>query len=140
MSLLKYSIKLKRLGKRNIKTIDFTVEKMPVFLKELIEQCVISEVKRLSRKISDNQLLTFMTHSSVEASATEGKVSFGKIQNTQLADETQAIENAIQCFEDGIFLVFIDDIEIKTLDQEINLNYHSEITFLRMTFLTGAYW
>ena len=39
-------IQLKKLGKKKIKTIEVVLEKQPETLRELISECVKSEVKR----------------------------------------------------------------------------------------------
>ena len=41
-------IQLKKLGKKKIKIIEVTLEKQPETLRELISECVKSEVKRFN--------------------------------------------------------------------------------------------
>lgn len=133
-------LQLKRLGKKKVKTAVFPVEKHPETLSDLIEQCVISEVKRYNNERTEMVLSPFLTPAEIQEKSEEGKVGFGDISNTTPADRDKAIENAMLAFKDGLFLVFVDDEEITAPDQPLQLSQNSTITFIRMTFLAGTYW
>ncbi|WP_240643123.1 hypothetical protein [Sinomicrobium pectinilyticum] len=133
-------LQLKRLGKKKVKTVVFPVEKYPETLSGLIEQCVISEVKRYNNERTEILLSPFLAPSEIQERSGEGKIGFGNIYNTTPADTDKAIESAMLAFKDGLFLVFVDDEEIIAPDQPLQLSHNSTITFIRMTFLAGTYW
>ncbi|TBN17813.1 hypothetical protein [Hyunsoonleella pacifica] len=135
----KFLINLKRLGKRKIYTETITVEHQINDLKDLIVACVSSKVKQYNSKREDNQLLSFLTPSQIQDQSETGKIGFEDIANFKMADEIESIETALQAYKDGMFLVFVDDNEISTLDTKVSLSKDTNITFLRMTFLTGTY-
>ena len=56
----------------------------------------------------------------------------------QAVDVDQAIDSALVAFEDGIFLVVIDEQVYKSLDQTVFLNVDSCLTFVRLTLLSGG--
>jgi hypothetical protein len=66
-------------------------------------------------------------------------VGFGDITNQHQANLADAIENAMLGFTDGLFVVFINDEEIRSLDSAVELNEDSQVTFVRMTFLSGGF-
>ena len=134
------TIKLKRLGKKRVKLFEFTLNAQVETLKALITQTVINEVTRFNEKQENPLIVPFLTAKEIKIEEKQGKVSFGDRQNRIKADKDDAIENAILAFEDGIFVVFIDDEEIKALDTKIEVTEKSEIVFMRLTFLTGTYW
>ena len=136
----KINIKLKRLGKRKINTIDFEIENSINNLEDLIREIVKSEVLKFNDKLDNPLLVSFLTTKEIEDKSKEGKVSFGENYNQDKAIESEAIENALLSFLDGVFVVFIDDEEIKDLKQNITITEQSEVVFLRLTFLTGRYW
>jgi len=136
----KINIKLKRLGKRKINKIDFEIEKSINNLEDLIREIVKSEVLKFNNKLDNPLLVSFLTTKEIEDKSKEGKVSFGENYNQDKAIESEAIENALLSFLDGVFVVFIDDEEIKNLKQNITITEQSEVVFLRLTFLTGRYW
>lgn len=138
MSIL--TLQLKRLGKKKIHLLEFEIEKQPQTLKELIEQCVKSEVKRYNEKREEIKLMSFLSPKDIQEQSETGKIGFGDLENRELAQVDEAIANALLAFEDGLFVVFVDDEEIKSFEQSIALKPDSVIAFIRLTFLTGTYW
>ena len=138
MSIL--TLQLKRLGKKKIHLLEFEIEKQPQTLKELIEQCVKSEVKRYNEKREEIKLMSFLSPKDIQEQSETGKIGFGDLENRELAQVDEAIANALLAFEDGLFVLFVDDEEIKSFEQSIALKPDSVIAFIRLTFLTGTYW
>ena len=136
----KINIKLKKLGKRKIKTFEVSLTKEVHTLSDLITQMVQNEVEKFNDKRDNPQIISFLSNKTINTKAQEGKVNFGDISNPQKAIESEAIENALLAFTDGLFVVFIDDEEIKELKQNIKIDASSEVVFMRLTFLTGTYW
>lgn len=52
----------------------------------------------------------------------------------------KAQENAIQCFEDGIYRIFLDEEPLENLDDKIHITKDSVFTFVRLTMLAGRMW
>ncbi len=138
MSIL--TLQLKRLGKKKIHLLEFEIEKQPQTLKELIEECVKSEVKRYNEKREEIKLMSFLSPKDIQEQSETGKIGFGDLENRELAQVDEAIANALLAFEDGLYVVFVDDEEIKSFEQSIALKPDSVIAFIRLTFLTGTYW
>ena len=135
-----FTINLKRLGKKKIYKTEVDIEQSPENLKMLLTACVKQQVKAFNDKRENVKLLNFLSPSAIQEQSETGKIGFGDINNTKLADLDESIENALIGYKDGLFLVFINDDEITSLEQEINLTPEDEITMIRMTFLTGTYW
>ena len=70
-------IQLKKLGKKKIKIIEVTLEKQPETLRELISECVKSEVKRFNDSREDTSLIPFLSAQEIGEQAQEGKITFG---------------------------------------------------------------
>lgn len=136
----KISIQLKRLGKKKVKIIDYVLEVAPRTLQQLIESCVANEVRRYNEKREEVQLASFLTPKNIQEQLETGKVGFGEIENKMLAIEEKAIENALLAFQDGLYVVFINEEPIEDLLDTISIQENSSIAFIRMTFLTGTYW
>ena len=133
-------IKLKKLGKKKIKSLEFKLEDNINNLEDLIVQIVKSEVARFNDKQDNPQIISFLSEQAISQKAIDGKVDFGDNANKDKAIESVAIENALLAFSDGLFVVFVDDEEIKELNKNIKIDESSEIVFMRLTFLTGTYW
>lgn len=132
-------IQLKRLGKKKIHTVLVSFKHQPKTLRELINSCVESEVNAFNQKQS-NHLQTFLSSDVIASNAEQGQVNFGQLKNEQIANLDQAKETAIQGYIDGIYVAFINEKEIKSLDEPITIDEVATIAFLRLTFLTGTHW
>jgi hypothetical protein len=108
-------------------------------LRDLIERIVRTEVKAFRQRQSDRQFLRALTASEIDAAASKGKVEMGGSEvGLQEVDEDGAVATALTAFEDGLYLVVIDEVEQKALQQQVYLQPDSRITFIRLTLLTGA--
>jgi hypothetical protein len=108
-------------------------------LRDLIDRIVRGEVKAFRQRQYDRQFLRALTAKEIEAAAEKGKIQMGESEvGPQEVDEDHAVGAALQAFEDGMYLVVIDDVEQTQLDQPIYLTADSRITFIRLTLLSGG--
>lgn len=135
-------IQVKQLGKRRC-----SIEKMPVDfpvppadVKELIEAIVSRQVRKHNERLQQSDVLKYLTQEEVEDKATSGKVGFGVNYNGKSAAEAEAIANALQCYEDGIYRIFIDETETGELSSPVLLKENATLTFVRLTMLAGRMW
>lgn len=108
-------------------------------LGQLIARIVRAEVKKFQQRQQDRQFSRALTSSEIERAAERGKVEMGASEvGLQDVDAEQSVAVALQAFEDGLYLVVIDDVEHRDLNQQVFLNEDSRITFIRLTMLTGG--
>ena len=69
------------------------------------------QVSEYNERLQQSEVLKYLTQEEVENKATSGKVGFAVNYNGKPAAEVEAITNALQSYEDGIFRIFIDDTE-----------------------------
>ena len=139
-------VSTKSLGKKKPLFADFSVPLPPNFsegdgttLRDIIEHIVRDEVRKFRERQQNRQFLRALTSRQIEEAAERGKVEMGGSEvGIQSVDEEQAVGNALLAFEDGIYLVVIDDVEQRRLDQQVFLQPDSRITFVRLTMLAGA--
>lgn len=132
-------VRMRKLGKKNrgaVEPVAFELEEKPVTVRELIVGLTRLGVKEYNERKDEGQILPYLTKSEIEAKASAGKVSFG-VRGGNDADEEGAVENALQCFEDGIFRVFADEEELKRLDAEIPWTDETIFTLVRLAMLAG---
>ena len=137
---MQLTLQLKRLGKKKVKNVPFTLAETPQTLEDLLIACVKNQVAAFNNKRLAVNVIGFLSPSEIQDQATSGKVDFGDLANKNLADEQEAIDNVRIAFKDGLFLVFIDDEEVTDLKTPLQLTSQSVVTFIRMTFLVGTYW
>lgn len=130
-------LQLKRLGKKRIISVPYELTTVPATLKELIVICVTKEVAQYNTRQTEPNLVSFLTPPLIQEQVTSGKVIFGNLETSQLADVDKAIERALLAHDDGLYVVFIDGSEVKNMHEFIYLQEGSEISFIRLTFLAG---
>jgi len=110
-----------------------------VTLRMLIERIVRLQVQAFQDRQADAQVLRALTARQIDAAAETGKVAMGQSDVApQTVDVDEAIGNALLAFEDGLYLVVLDEVEQQDLDREIHLRDDSQIVFLRLTLLAGG--
>jgi len=109
-----------------------------VRLRDLIARIVLDEVAAFDARQVERRVLRVLTPSEIDAQAVQGKVSMGGQDLAQEVDPQAAVEAALQAFEDGIYYVFVDEVQQIALDDPVRLGPDSRVTFLRLVALAGG--
>ena len=139
---MKILVNMKKLGKRknSITQLPYELEGQPNTVKELIVQMVTVCVKDYNARMESKELLQNLSLADMEEQAEAGKISFGVNYGENRAELEQAVANALQCFEDGIYRIFLGTEQLQKLEDRIVLSEGSELTFVRLTMLAGRMW
>ncbi len=135
-------IRVKAAGKRKdiLQPTLYTVPDDITNLRQLLTAIVESEVDRYNKKETDAQMIPFLTAEQIDDQAAAGKISFGTIFSEKKANRRKAIDNAIQCWQDGLVRVFMNNTELTEMDTPLSVPENAELTFIRLTFLAGRMW
>ena len=135
-------IQMKAAGKRKpvLDNVPYELPEEIGTLRDFLSALVKIEVERYNQKGTDVQVVPYLTKEEVEDQASLGKVGFGRIYSDKKADPAKAVENAIQCFEDGLIRVFQNDQERKSLEEPLYPKEGDRFTLIRLTFLAGRLW
>ena len=107
-------------------------------LRELITRIVHEEVRAFERRQGERKLVRILTEKEIETGLEKGRVDSGGRDLRQKVNPEEAVGTALQAFEDGIYLVFLDDEEQRDLDKQVFLRPDSKLTFVRLVMLAGA--
>lgn len=110
----------------------------PVTLRDLLDHVVRGEVAAFHARQAERRLLRALTAAQIEEGLAAGKVSAGGSELNQAVAPDQAVATAVEAFADGLFLVTVDDAEVKELDAPLSLAADSRLTFVRLTLLAGG--
>ena len=87
----------------------------------------------------DAQLLRVLSVEKIEDGRSAGKiVPGGQDQDARVPAVPDAIRTVIQAFEDGMFYMFLNDVQVEHLDQPISDQENMDLLFLRLTPLVGG--
>lgn len=133
-------VNLKKIGGRN-KKIDkkeLYLENTPKTTRELIIEVAKTSVKNYTDE--KEKVIDYLDLSEIKDKAQVGKIANSQDYDERLPDLQSAINNALLSFEDEIVKIFLEDEELKDLDEKINLEENSNLTFIKMTMLSGGIW
>ena len=139
---VKIKVNLKRLGKKraDVSVCEYEITGQPATVKELILGVTETGVREYNQRKQAPDVLTWMTKEEIEDKAQAGKIGFEVNYGEKDADLQAAQDNAIQCFEDGIYRIFLDGQLLERLDEPIEIGEESVFTFVRLAMLTGRLW
>jgi hypothetical protein len=133
-------VNIKQLGRRRdvLAPIEYALPQKPKTLRELLHLLVAHEVSGYNKAPA---VRIFSEADLKSQSQANGRIVFApQSEERSTVDINEAETLAIQCFEDGLYRVFINDCEITELDKAINLNENTTVTILRLTMLAGRMW
>lgn len=107
---------------------------------ELLKSLVEIEVERYNQRKADDKLINYLTEAQIEEQAVVGKVGFGRVYSDKKPNMEKAVENALQCYQDGLVRIFRNEQELEQPEETVHFASGDEITLIRLTFLTGRMW
>jgi hypothetical protein len=133
---------MKSLGKREayFEKVEFELMKNPQSMAELLSELVSINVSAYNTRIQEASIIHFLTKQEMEEKGNVGKIDFDISYNEQKAEVQESIQTAIQAFEDGLFKVFVNDIEQGIEEPSISLIDGDQIAFIKLTMLAGRMW
>ncbi|MDE7324113.1 MAG: hypothetical protein K2N73_15650 [Lachnospiraceae bacterium] len=132
-------VKMKKIGRQKhagIAPVPFDLDEKPQTVRQLLDELTRLGVRQYNERRDDGRILAYLTRDEIAAQAVRGKVSSG-LHSGADAVEDKAVENTLQCFEDGIYRVFAGEQELTTLSDEIPWTEDMVFTFIRLTMLSG---
>ncbi len=125
--------------RRGIQAEPTILREEPHTLGELIAQCVEVCVERRRRRAESKEGIP-ATDEEVDEMGKVGKIAFGIDYNGALVNPDTAISRAFEAYEDGLFRVFCNNVELKGLDAPVKVGKDDVFTFVRLVALSGSMW
>src|SRR5262245_7961882 len=107
-------------------------------LRDLRARVVRAEVAAFGQRQQERRLVHALAAADTEKGVVRGKVDMGGRAERQTVDEEEAVSAALQAFEDGLYLVILDEKEQRDLDREVFVKPDSRVTFVRPAMLAGG--
>lgn len=132
-------VRMKKLGKQksaDLQPVPFVLDGKPRTVRELLVSLTRLGVRQYNERKDEGKILAYLTREEIAGQAARGKVSSG-LRGGADAVEDKAVENTIQCFEDGIYRVFAGEQELTALSDVILWTDDMIFTLIRLTMLSG---
>jgi hypothetical protein len=107
-------------------------------LRELIACVVQEEVNFYNQKYHQNRLSPVLSFDEIEQGKADGKIGFSNKSNYPIVDSQVEGEKAVKAFRVGQYYVFVDDVQVNDLDDEVVLKSNSIVVFIRLMPLRGG--
>ncbi len=109
-----------------------------LLLRDLIARIVRAQVAAFQQRQEARRFIRVLTAAEIQRGVAQGKVDMGGQELQQHVEPDLAVAAAWQAFEDGLYLVFVDDEQLCSLDSKLRFRPDSRLTFLRLTPLAGG--
>ncbi len=110
-----------------------------ITLRTLLERVVREQVAAFDARQTQRQFLRALTEREIADGAQRGKITAGESEVPRVAlDAEHSVATALQAFEDGLYLVFVDGVEQKELERQLFLRPESRLLFVRLALLVGG--
>lgn len=135
-------VNIKQLGKKRavVEAEDFHLETCPETVKDLIAASVHTCVEDYNARVRKGESASPLSEEEILGMSQIGKIAFGINYGGKEANEEEAVKNAILAYEDGLYRIFLGENEAGTLEDKIDLSENDEVTFIRLTMLSGRMW
>lgn len=112
----------------------------PITLRDLITAIVLKEVEAFKQRQEQRKLEQIFSAEQIQQRAERGRIDMGGREDfaPQEVDEQAAVGTALQAFEDGLYYVFLDDIQQESLDRQVFIGDESRMLFIRLIALAGG--
>jgi predicted nucleic acid-binding protein len=134
----------KTLGRKKPLFADWSIPLPPdlgdggLTLRDLIGRIVRTEVEAFRQRQQERRVFRALTADDIARGAVKGKIDMGGHDLQQDVDAEEAVAIALQAFEDGLYLVVVDEEDKRELDQRLFLKPDSCVTFIRLAMLAGG--
>jgi hypothetical protein len=106
---------------------------------KLIEYLVRENVRAYNARAVDAPFFRYLSQQEMEDGEHTGKITFGDRRNEKNQDEEEAVQNALQCFADGLYRILVNEDEALP-DAPLGLKDGDTVTFIRLVMLAGRRW
>lgn len=107
-------------------------------LRSLIAHVVRTEVAAFTDRERQRRLTRILTPAEVQQGLAAGKVDPGGREKGSLVDPHAAVTTALDAFEEGRYVVFVDDRQIESLDEPVPVGADTRLRFLQLVPLAGG--
>lgn len=113
-------------------SLDFLTEKITV--RELIRSRVFEEVADHNANAAKRTLFRGL----VQPDETERELNGFRVKKARQIDWETQFQKAIEAFQKNAIFIIVDDRQVETLDDEIEIKTDTQVAFVKLTPLVGG--
>ncbi|MEM7537587.1 MAG: hypothetical protein AAF639_35785 [Chloroflexota bacterium] len=110
-----------------------------ITLAELIRHIVTVEVQGFEERQQKRRFYPLLTAQEIRRGAAKGKVNAAvNDEPQQVVDIEAVVANAHQSFVDGLYFLFVDDVQYSNLSDTVFISPGAVVSFIRLVALAGG--
>ncbi len=131
-------VETKVVGGRGIEATEVAVPAGAGPLRDLLRTLVRHELASYEQRRGASTALRVLTPADLARGVETG--TYGRERRTVPAPppEAAAIERAEEAFDDGLYFVFVDDVQVEDLDATVVVHADSTLRLVRLVALAGG--
>lgn len=118
--------------------VDIGLDPGTTTARNLIESVVRSEVAAYEERAEQRTLVRLLTERELVDGLDQGAIRSGNAEPVAPVDVDRAVDTALLAFDDGLYQLHVDDVEIESLNTEVVLTDRTPVMFLRLVALAGG--
>jgi hypothetical protein len=110
-----------------------------ITLRTLLDGVVRAEVAAFRERQEARTVLQALSAAQIAQGVAKGKIDSGGTPDAvQDVNPDEAVQTALQAFEDGLYFVFVNDAQKSSLDETFVTGAETRLTFLRLVAMAGG--
>jgi hypothetical protein len=118
-------------------TLELDITAGTITLRELIASRVEEEVRRYNAQKRETQDPPIF-HGLVQPSDSEQILNGYRMRKARPVDPVAQIQRALEAFEGNGFFVLVDDRQVESLDEPIEIGLKTQVSFIKLLPLVGG--
>lgn len=107
--------------------------------RDLLSAIVSEQLDEFRKRKEGAQLLRILSVGEIDDGKERGRiVPGGQERDTRIPALAEAVEVTVQAFKDGFYYMFVNDVQVESLDQPVDGLQHIDVLFVRLTPLVGG--
>lgn len=131
-------VETKIVGSKDTESLHLSVPSEIGSLRQLLATLVRHELSSYEQRRTASKTLRVLTPADLVRGVDTGVYGREKRAVAAPPSEAEAVDRAIEAFNDGLFFVFIDDLQIEEIDAPVAFRSDSTLRLVRLVALAGG--
>lgn len=131
-------VETKVVGGRGIEATQVAVPEGAGSLRDLLGTLVRHELASYQQRREASTTLRVLTPADLARGVEAGVYGRERRARSAPPSEAEAVERALEAFSDGLFFVFVDDVQVEELDAAVVVHASSTLRLVRLVALAGG--
>lgn len=131
-------VETKVVGSRETESLQVQVAPDTVSLREVLVALVRHEISAYEKRRAASRALQVLTPADLARGVETGVYGRESRAVPAAPSEEAAVERALEAFDDGLYFVFVDGVQVEDLEASVSVGDDSTLRLVRLVALAGG--